>query len=91
MKTPVSIYVIHHPQCKVAEELANSLYDWFRLGYLSGDQSGAGLPVYYRRQLDQNGALQPEIRFEDAALNVVIMVLRGNLRWRKPPTKIRRQ
>lgn len=74
MKTPVSIYVIHHPKCKVAEELAKSLYDWFRLGYLSGDQSGAGLPVYYRRQL-ANGAPQPAIEFEQAALNVVIVLV----------------
>ncbi len=86
MTTPVSIYVIHHPQCKVAEGLAKSLYDWFRLGYLSGDQSGAGLPVYYRRTLDKNGLLQPEIRFHEAALNVVVVLVDEKLvadeRWR---------
>ncbi len=78
MNTPVSIYVIHHPKCKVAEELAKSLYDWFRLGYLSGDQSGAGLPVYYRR-LMVDKVLQPEIRFDQAALNVVIVLVDEHL------------
>jgi len=86
MKTPVSIYVVHHPECSIAADLAKSLYDWFRLGYLSGDQSGAGLPVYYRRQLDK-GALQPTIHFEEAKLNVVVVLvdekLVANEEWRK--------
>ena len=86
MKTPVSIYVIHHPECRVAENLAKSLYDWFRLGYLSGDQSGAGLPVYYRRQLDKNGVLQPEIKFDQATLNVIVVLVDEKLvldeQWR---------
>ena len=86
MNTPVAIYVIHHPECTVAADLAKSLYDWFRLGYLSGDQSGAGLPVYYRRKLDR-GVLQPTIRFEEATLNVVVVLvdekLVANEAWRK--------
>ena len=51
MKAPVTIYVVHHPQCKEAEKLASRLFQWFRLGYLSGDASAAGLPIYFRRQL----------------------------------------
>jgi len=86
MKTPVSIYVVHHPECTDAEGLAKSLYDWFRLGYLSGDQSGAGLPVYYRRQLDGSGSLLPKIRFEDAALNLIVVLVDQKLvlddKWR---------
>ncbi len=78
MKTPVAIYVIHHPECTVAADLAKSLYDWFRLGYLSGDQSGAGLPVYYRRMLEE-GVLQPTIRFEEATLNVVVVLVDENV------------
>ncbi len=65
MKSPLAIYVVHHPECKSANLLARSLYDFFRLGYLSGDQSGAGLPVYYRRHLDLS-TIQPEIHFEGA-------------------------
>ncbi|MCY2966661.1 MAG: hypothetical protein NT069_24040, partial [Planctomycetota bacterium] len=51
VKTPVAIYLVHHPECTEAEELSKTLYDWFRLGYLIGDSSGAGLPVYFRRQI----------------------------------------
>lgn len=86
IKSPVTIYVVHHPDCVFAATLANSLYDWFRLGYLSGDQSGAGLPVYYRRHLS-GSSLQPEIQFGDAELNVVIALVDhlivGDAHWRK--------
>lgn len=54
--------------------LAGRLYDWFRLGYLTGDASGAGLPVYYRRKLTPDGALHPKIHFEDAEWNVIILL-----------------
>lgn len=87
MKTSVSIYVVHHPECKVAEKLAKSLYDWFRLGYLSGDQSGAGLPVYYRRFVNDESDVQPKIKFEEARVNVVVVLVDEKLvvheKWRK--------
>ena len=86
MQTPVSIYVVHHPACIAAQDLAKSLYDWFRLGYLSGDSSGAGMPLYFRRQLDANGSLLPELEFKHAALNVVIVLVDQKLvvdeKWR---------
>lgn len=86
MQAPVSLYIVHHPACDRAAVVARSLYDWFRLGYLSGDQSGAGLPVHYRRQLDEQGALLPSIDFEGAALNVVIVLVDEKLvvcpKWR---------
>ena len=85
MQTPVSIYVVHHPKCAKAEALAARLYDWFRLGYLSGDSSAAGLPVNFRRQLSGT-ELHPQIRFQDAALNVVVVLvdhlLVGDAEWR---------
>ena len=86
MKSPVTIYFVHHTSCKTAGMLSRSLYDWFRLGYLTGDQSGAGLPVYFRRQLD-NDRLQPAIDFERADLNVVVLLvdhtLVADIHWRK--------
>lgn len=74
MKTPVTIYVVHHPQCSQAGKLATQLFDWFRLRSFSAEASAAGLPVYFRRQL-ADGALHPPIRFEDAELNVVIVLV----------------
>ncbi|RPI76934.1 MAG: toll/interleukin-1 receptor domain-containing protein, partial [Planctomycetaceae bacterium] len=68
--------------------LAAKLYDWFRLGYLSGDSSGAGLPVYFRRQIrDMRLAnqpthdaaprweLSPPIEFERSQLTVIIVLV----------------
>ena len=86
MKTPVTIYVVHHPQCSQAETLANRLFDWFRLGYLSGDSSEAGLPVHFRRELSGT-KLHPPIPFDKASLNVVILLVDSkmvfNEDWRR--------
>lgn len=86
MKSPVTIYVVHHPQCKKAEKLASRLFQWFRLGYLAGEASAAGLPVYFRRQLS-GSSLHPKIRFEGAKLNVVIVLVDYQMvvdeAWRK--------
>ena len=84
VKSPVSIYIVHHPECKEAEVLSGKLYDWFRLGYLSGDSSGAGLPVYFRRQVkeirslgksDSTWRLSPAIDYSGAMLNVIIVLV----------------
>ena len=85
MKTPVSIYIVHHPDCVEAGKLASRLYEWFRLGYLSGDYSAAGLPVYFRRQLS-NTTLHPAISLQEASLNIVIILVDyrmvGDEKWR---------
>ena len=84
VKSPVSIYIVHHPECKEAEALSGKLYDWFRLGYLSGDSSGAGLPVYFRRQVkeirspgksESTWRLSPTIDYSGATLNVIIVLV----------------
>jgi hypothetical protein len=76
LKTPVTIYVVHHPDCEEAKELASRLFEWFRLSCLSGESSAgaAGLPVYFRRQLDLEGFV-PKIKFDAAELNVVILLV----------------
>ena len=80
VKTPVTIYVVHHPDCKEAKELASGLFHWFRLSYLFGDSSSsaAGLPVYFRRQIDGQ-QLVPSIALGGASLNVVILLV--TTRW----------
>jgi len=42
MANPVRIYVLHHPGSKLAGELTNRIYDWFRMPSLEG------IPVYVR-------------------------------------------
>lgn len=81
VKTPVTIYVVHHPQCAQAILLAQKLYEWFRLGYLTGDSSAAGLPIHFRRMVVRKSSrssqyvIHPPINFDDAGLNVVIALV----------------
>ncbi len=42
MANPFRIYVLHHPASKLARELTDSIYEWFRLANLEG------IPVYVR-------------------------------------------
>lgn len=89
---PVTVYIVHHPGCENAEELSKCLYDWFRLGYLAGGSSAAGLPVFFRRMLTQEGAITPSINFNEAALNVVILLVDHQMvhdrKWRKAIGKL---
>ena len=79
MKSPVTIYVVHHPKCKLAEQLASSLFDWFRLGYLGSDSNSVGVPVYFRRSLseDENGisSISPSIDTKHSDLTVIIVLV----------------
>ena len=85
MKSPVSIYIVHHPKCEEAATLAKELFRWFRLGYLSGDSSAAGLPVYFRRDLFSS-KVRPAIEFNEANQNVVVLLVDhqmvGDESWR---------
>jgi hypothetical protein len=83
--TPLVVYVVHHPECTRSEELAKSLFTWFRLHGSDGDRGAAGVPVYFRRALDKDGALTPGIKWEEAALSVVVALVGhrvvGDPRW----------
>ena len=74
INTPIAIYIVHHPACKQAEQLARNLFQWFRLSDLAGDAAAAGLPVYYRRYLMSN-SIYPRIEWEGADLNVAITLI----------------
>jgi len=69
----VTLYVVHHPDCKMAGELAGKLYEWFRLGYQTGDTGGVSVPFWIRCQLVK-GSLFPPIRYDGAALNIVVLL-----------------
>jgi len=81
--TPIVVYMVHHPDCEQAKGLAQKMYKWFRLSNLGGEDSAAGLPVYYRRALkdqptdkDQtSSSIKPSIDWERAELNVVIVLV----------------
>lgn len=71
---PIVVYIIHHPDCNEATQLTTQLFHWFRLGNFAGDAAAAGLPVYYRRAL-RDGNLQPDISWNEAELNVLIVLV----------------
>lgn len=73
-ETPVTVYVVHHPGCVEAEQIASKLHDWFRLGHLTGDSGEAGIPVHFRRRLNGNH-IHPVIDFDQAEFNVVIALV----------------
>jgi len=70
----VTLYVVHHPDCKMAGDLAGKLYEWFRLGYQTGDTGSVSIPFWIRCQLSPVGGLNPRIEFDDASLNIVILL-----------------
>ena len=86
INSPISIYVVHHPDCQQAEILAKRLFQWFRLNELDDDAAVAGLPVYYRRHLINN-SINPAIDWKDADLNFVITLVDYHIvlapAWRK--------
>ena len=79
MKSPVSIYVVHHPKCKLAGQLASSLFDWFRLGYLGSDSNSVGVPIYFRRSLpdddESDAILAPPIDDQDSERTVIVALV----------------
>jgi hypothetical protein len=59
MPSPVTLYILHHPQSTQACGISQHLLKWFRLSDSTGNQSDAGLPVWYRRGIapvDRRGA-----------------------------------
>lgn len=81
MPAAVTLYIVHHPELNTTSQIARELHLWFRLGDSIGNQSDAGLPVWYRREVraaaDKPGGIDfhPEIRFEDSRLNVVVLLV----------------
>ncbi len=77
---PLSIYVAYHPDSKRAGVLADALHDWFRLkhGQALGEEVEAGLPIWVRVE-HRDGSIQPPIRWEEAHLNVLVVLVDDHL------------
>lgn len=54
MSSAVTLYILHHPQSTQACGISQHLLKWFRLSDSTGNQSDAGLPVWYRREVTQD-------------------------------------
>lgn len=70
----VTLYLVHHPKCDAASRLSREMFDWFRLSFLSGAQSGAGIPVYFRREIE-GYRITPSIDYRGANLNVIVLLV----------------
>lgn len=85
VRTPLTVYVVHHPDCEAARKLADSLFKWFRLIDSDSASPAAGVPVYFRSCLEGN-SLAPEIPFGKSQLNVVLILVDhrivGDVCWR---------
>lgn len=73
IKTPLSIYVLFHPDSHECRALAGHLHRWFRLKEDDGEGTEAGLPIWLRTRLD-GGAITPTIDWEAADLNVLVVL-----------------
>jgi hypothetical protein len=98
VKLPVRIHIAHHDKCREAAWFATKLYEWFRLGYSTGDSAGAGLPVSFRRKVvgidaeadlksnPRTWQIEPPIAWGEAEVVIVILLVDHEMvvdhRWR---------
>jgi hypothetical protein len=54
--TPVTVYVVAHPACAESRALADGLFCWLRLQGGEEAAQDAGLPVWFRSQIVDEGA-----------------------------------
>ena len=73
-KSPLTLYIVFHEDAAECRDLADHLYDWFRLKEDDGDGTEAGLPVWYRTRL-QDGRITPDIDWRGAHRNAVICLV----------------
>jgi hypothetical protein len=75
--TPVTVYVVTHPRCADSAGLAKGLFAWLRLQGGEEATQEAGLPVWFRSDLegaDAHATLSPPIAWGEAHLNVVVVL-----------------
>lgn len=78
LRTPLSLYVVYHPDSDTSQRYADVIHDWFRLVDDDGDSTEAGIPVWYRCALE-GGKLTPEMRVEDADLNAIVVLVSAEM------------
>ena len=75
VQTPISLYVVFHPGSDESVELADHLHDWFRLKTDEGAGNESGLPIWFRSTLSEQDEVEPIVRFDDADLNVIVILV----------------
>lgn len=73
--SPLTLYLLWHPEAREAAALAAEAYRWFHLWSDDLLRSGMGVPVYFRSQPAAEGSDLPrEIDVDGAELNVVVVL-----------------
>lgn len=78
-KSPLSLYIIWHPNFKRGVDVANYIYANFTRDVESPLSRGIGIPVYFRT-VPENGKLSPkEIPLNESIHNAAIVLVDDNL------------
>lgn len=74
IKYPLNIYVVWHPDCKIAKDIAEEIYSTFCRDYKNPLSRGIGVPVYFRYiKLENNRPL--EIDLANAEKNAIVLLI----------------
>ena len=82
VREPATIFVLWHPSYAAGQEIATSIFKWFRT------PAGHGIPVVYRCEPDPKGntGLPPRIEFPGNRLTILVMLAETQIakdyRWR---------
>ncbi|HZJ66599.1 MAG TPA: TIR domain-containing protein [Kofleriaceae bacterium] len=77
--TPLSIYLLWHPDASDATALASEVYRWFHAPSDDLLRSGLGVPVFFRSKLDGTERRTPRIHLAEADLNVIVVLGDANM------------
>lgn len=81
-KLPLCVYVVFHPEAKESRRLADYLFAWLRF---AGQNTNAGLPVYYRCHLEGED-IAPRIDSCGATHNFLVLLVDDSMaldaKWR---------
>lgn len=78
--TPLSIYVVWHPDASDAAALASQVYRWFHASSHDLLRSGLGVPVFFRSKSDGTERGTPGgIHVAEADLNVIVVLGEANM------------
>ncbi len=73
-QSPLSIYVVWHPDFEEGKEYAQLIYDTFCRDSSKPLSRGIGIPVFFRNKVKNDGSIQ-DIPFEDGERNCIIVLI----------------
>ena len=74
-KSPLSVYIIWHPDFREGQEISSFLYSSFCRDYNKPLNKSLGIPVYFRTELDHDSKLLKEIDFDESEYNAIVPLI----------------